>query len=113
VGRRWADIGYHYVIDPAGRVWEGRPTRLQGAHVKDHNENNLGIVVLGNFEEQRPTPEALRALDAFVAQQMQRLAVPISEVWTHRELMPTACPGRNLQSYMAATRSGSGRLARA
>src|SRR5437762_8205698 len=40
--RGWADIGYHYVVDPSGRVWEGRPVRFQGAHVKDQNENNLG-----------------------------------------------------------------------
>src|ERR1043165_3250624 len=50
----WADIGYHYIIDPQGRVWEGRPVRFQGAHVKDQNENNLGVLVLGNFEVQRP-----------------------------------------------------------
>ncbi|MGH7291507.1 MAG: hypothetical protein ACREJT_09870, partial [Myxococcota bacterium] len=34
VGRGWADLGYHYVIDPSGRVWEGRSIRYQGAHVK-------------------------------------------------------------------------------
>ena len=27
---KWADIGYHYIIDPAGRVWEGRNTAFQG-----------------------------------------------------------------------------------
>jgi len=109
----WADIGYHYIIDPQGRIWEGRPVQYQGAHVKNNNEHNLGVMVLGNFDEQRPTPEALMTLDNFIADRMRAHRVPISRVFTHQEINPTACPGRNLQSYMLATRSGSGRLASA
>ncbi len=109
----WADIGYHYIVDPAGRVWEGRPANLQGAHVKVANEHNLGVMVMGNFNEQTPTPEALSALDAFVGQLMRRHGVGINRVYTHQELMATACPGQRLQGYMVQTRGASGRLARA
>jgi hypothetical protein len=111
LNRGWADIGYHYAIDPQGRVWECRSLRLQGAHVKDNNENNIGILVLGNFEEQAPTSAALAALDSFIADRMQAHRIPISRVKTHQEITPTACPGRNLQGYMVATRAGRGRLA--
>jgi N-acetylmuramoyl-L-alanine amidase len=120
VGQGWADIGYHYIVDPQGRVWEGRPLRYQGAHVKDNNPHNLGVMLMGNFDIERPTPAAVAALDAFVVEQMRRHQVALrrsgntqSGVFTHQELMPTACPGRNLQSYMLAARSSSGRLARA
>lgn len=113
VGQDWADIGYHYIVDPAGRVWEGRPIALQGAHVKDQNEHNIGVMVMGNFEESRPTPAALTTLDLFVGSLMQRYRVPLNRVYTHRELGSTACPGRNLQTYMVATRGSSGHLARA
>lgn len=106
----FADIGYHYVIDPAGRVWEARNIRFQGAHVQDHNEHNLGVMVMGNFDLQQPTPAARSALDRFVAQQMRDYRVPTSRVLTHQELNPTACPGRNLQRYMLATRSSGGAL---
>ncbi len=110
----FADIGYHYVIDPAGRVWEGRSVRYQGAHVQDHNEHNLGIMVMGNFDLHRPTPAATNALDRFVAAQMQAYRVPIGRVRTHQELNPTACPGRNLQRYMFTSRqSGTLRVAAA
>ena len=102
----FADIGYHYVIDPAGRVWEARNVRYQGAHVQDHNEHNLGIMVMGNFDLQRPTPAATSALDRFTAAQMRAYRVPIGRVYTHQELNPTACPGRNLQRYMLASRQG-------
>ena len=109
--RGWADIGYHFVIDPLGNVWEARPLIYQGAHVKDHNERNMGVMVLGNFEEQVPTRAALIALDAFVRSQMNRFGVPVSRVVTHQELAATACPGRSLQRHMVDVRSGSGVLA--
>ncbi|MBY0113888.1 MAG: peptidoglycan recognition protein family protein [Phycisphaerales bacterium] len=107
----WADIGYHYVIDPQGRVWEGRPLTFQGAHVKDHNEHNIGVMCMGNFEQQRPTSNQIASLDGFVGVLMRRHRIPVNRVYTHREIMPTACPGRNLQGYMLATRGRGGRLA--
>lgn len=106
LSRGWADIGYHFVIDPAGRVFQGRPVSLQGAHVKYNNEQNLGIMLLGNFEEQSPTPQALASLQRFVASQMSRYHVPVRSVYTHQELRPTLCPGRTLQSRLVAMRSG-------
>lgn len=113
VGQGWADIGYHYIIDPQGNVWEGRATRYQGAHVKENNEHNLGIMCLGNFDQERPSSSMLATLDSFLADRMRAYNVPISRVYTHQEIRATECPGRNLQGYMVATRSGSGRLARA
>ncbi len=113
IAQSWADIGYHYIVDPAGRIWEGRPVQYQGAHVKLNNEHNLGIMLLGNFEEERPTAAALSALDDFVADRMRALRIPITRIYTHQEITATACPGRALQGYMVATRSGNGRLARA
>lgn len=112
-GNEWVDIGYHYIIDPAGRVWEGRPLTIEGAHVSKTNEHNLGICVLGNFDEQRPTSDTLATLDSFVAYQARQYRVSMRNVYTHQELKPTACPGRNLQRYMIETRSGRGRMATA
>jgi len=111
LGRGWADIGYHYAIDPAGRVWACRPIELQGAHVKDQNQHNLGIVLLGNFDRSTPTPEAQRSLATMLTFEMQRLRIRLGEVRTHQELAPTACPGRTLQGLMNHLRSRSGVLA--
>lgn len=110
-GRGWADIGYHYIIDPAGRVWEGRSVRYQGAHVKDQNENNLGIMCLGNFELQSPTDAQRRTLDRFAAEQMRLYRLPMTAVRTHRERSPTECPGRLLQAYIDLTRRPGGGMA--
>jgi len=112
-GKGWADIGYHYVIDPAGRVWQARPLELQGAHVRSANPHNIGICVLGNFERQRPTDAAVQSLENLIASEMHRLRLPLSEIRTHQEFAATACPGRALQAKMNSTRSRGGRLRRA
>jgi hypothetical protein len=110
-GHNWGDIGYHYVIDPAGRVWEGRPLMYQGAHVRDQNEGNLGVCVLGNFERQAPNQAQLNTVEHFVAALMTRYRVGVRNVYTHRELAATACPGRNLQPRLVSMRTRGGGLA--
>jgi hypothetical protein len=102
--RHWADIAYHFVIDRAGRVWQARPLAYQGAHVRGHNEHNLGIVLLGNFEIQTPAAAQLVALAGFIAFARRIYTIPMSEVHTHGELGKTSCPGKKLQAYMDRAR---------
>ncbi len=108
----WGDIGYHFIVDPFGQVWEGRPLAFQGAHVHDHNVRNLGVLTLGNFELQTPTTAQRSALSRFLAVRMRQHRVPLVRVHTHRELTSTLCPGRNLQRVMNQLRSSAGDLAR-
>ncbi len=103
----WGDIGYHYVVDRGGRVWEGRELRWQGAHVKGCNEGNIGVCNLGNFDEQSPSDEQLEALEKLLTCLMDKHSVPVSRVRTHKEWpsAATACPGRSLQREMVTMRS--------
>ncbi len=102
--RDFGDIGYHYLIDPAGRVWQGRPLEWQGAHVKATNQGNLGICMLGNYQQQSPNSMQLAALDRFVASRMRAYNIRVGNVFTHQELAPTLCPGTTLQAAMVSTR---------
>lgn len=111
-GEPFADIGYHYIIDPSGRIWEGRSLSLQGAHVANNNEHNMGIMVMGHFDRQAPTSAQVAALDSFVTRQMRAYRISVNRVYTHQEIGKSACPGRNLQRYMDQTRS-RGTLAQA
>jgi hypothetical protein len=110
--RGWGDIGYHFVIDRAGRVWEGRQLNWQGAHVKDRNEGNIGICCLGNFDEQTPSSQQLAALKRHLAMLMKSYRVPVKRIYTHQEWpgAQTACPGRSLEAFMKSVRAG-GQLA--
>jgi len=107
---RAGDIGYHFIVDRAGRVWEGRSLRYQGAHVRANNEFNIGVMCLGNFDKQSPSSRQLLGLQNTLALLMKRYRVPLSQVKTHQEINPTACPGKNLQPRVAALRS-NGHLA--
>lgn len=63
----WDDIGYNWLIDGNGVVYEGRGQGLQGAHFSCMNENTIGICVIGNYENATPTSEAINALQNFIA----------------------------------------------
>lgn len=106
-GKQWADIGYHYIIDRSGRVYEGRPITWQGAHVKDRNPGNVGILCMGNFEVHAPSEQQVNALAAYVRTLRSRHGVPARNVLTHREWpgAKTLCPGLNLQRRVAGMRA--------
>ena len=101
----WGDIGYHFAVDRAGNVWECRPIGWQGAHVGDHNEGNIGIVALGNFDTQAPTAAQLEGVRRHISALMRAYRIPVARVRTHQEWAPTRCPGQNLQRYMESARS--------
>jgi len=109
---KFGDIGYHYIIDPVGRIWEGRNVYYQGAHVEAQNPHNLGIMVMGNFMEQRPTSAQLNALEHFVTDRMRSYRIPVGRVYTHREIGQSVCPGTYLQKWMDGQRSPAGIFAR-
>jgi hypothetical protein len=75
----WSDIGYNFLVDQRGRIYEGRFARAYrrgqaptgastsgkgviGAHAKDHNAGSVGIALLGTYTSAGPTAAAVEAL---------------------------------------------------
>ena len=48
----WDDIGYHYVITRDGKIQKGRPIEVMGAHVRGHNEDSIGICMVGGMSDE-------------------------------------------------------------
>lgn len=97
--KRWAAIGYHFLIGKDGKIYEGRPVKFQGAHCGD-NANNLGISIIGDCHHNLPNPRQMKALKAFLDDQRERFNVPTSRVYGHRDLKPTICPGDRLYGWV-------------
>ncbi len=104
-GQDWGDIGYHFAIDRAGRIWQCRAIEWQGAHVGGHNEGNVGILNLGNFDLQSPSEQQISTLATFVRRLQAEYRVPSNRVMTHQEWSATRCPGATLQRQMNTLRS--------
>jgi len=105
LGRRYGDIGYHFIVDYGGGVWEGRPLRYEGAHVLSENDRNIGIVMLGNFERQLPSAAELNSLGRVVSLLRQRYGIRRHRVYGHRDLGQSVCPGRTLYGHITRLRS--------
>lgn len=103
-GRSYGDVGYHFLIDPAGRIWQGRDLTWQGAHAGGsggrNNVGNVGICLLGNFDEVKPTRAALAALDSLVVTLRGKFSIPRRNVVGHSDWKGTVCPGRHLLPHV-------------
>jgi LysM repeat protein len=104
--KRWAAIGYHFLVGKDGRIYEGRPVRYQGAHTSANNENNIGVSVIGDCHRHLPSKRQLQALAAFLDDLRKRYGLSLNQVYGHRDLKPTVCPGDALYGWLKAYRSG-------
>ncbi|MGH8881590.1 MAG: N-acetylmuramoyl-L-alanine amidase, partial [Stackebrandtia sp.] len=115
----WCDIGYNFLVDRFGRVFEGRDGGIRrpvrGAHAGDYNTNTTGISLIGNFESARPTRAMKHQLVQLIAWRMGTAyhgayGAPrvydrkIRRISGHRDVMSTACPGRYVYSWLPALR---------
>ncbi len=104
VGKGWCDQMYHFAIARDGKVYEMVSSGRRGAHVDGQNTKNLGIVLLGNFQTETPTPQMLASLQNLLRGVRRVYSIPSSRVAIkgHFELAPTACPGTNVKSRLDA-----------
>ena len=118
----WDDIGYNFLVDRFGRVFEGRAGGVDrpviGAHAAGHNDGSIGVAVLGCHDRQAcddpavPAP-AVEGLDRLVAwkfayhgidplETTRQEETTTSTIIGHREVGSTACPGDDLFEQMHA-----------
>ena len=67
--RGYIDIGYNYLIDPQGVIYEGRSggDNVQGAHFSGVNGGTMGVALLGTFTGVPPTAKAFESLRRILA----------------------------------------------
>jgi hypothetical protein len=61
--RKWDDLGYNFVVDRCGTIYEGRAGGVDrpvtGAHTLGFNHRTAGIAALGTFTAGVPVPRAM------------------------------------------------------
>lgn len=93
--RGWSDIGYHYLILLDGTIERGRPEEKQGAHVRGHNRDSIGVSYVGGVDRN------LKAKDTRTQDQKDSLHNLLSNLMAsyedatlhgHNEFSNKACP---------------------
>lgn len=102
--RGWDGIGYDFVICNGDGGADGLvqttyrwKRQIHGAHagtgLKRYNEHWIGICLVGNFNEGKPTVEQRRSLQRLVAWLRDACGIPRENVRLHRDVRDTECPG--------------------
>ncbi|MFJ4281655.1 peptidoglycan recognition protein [Streptomyces massasporeus] len=127
----WRDIGYNFLIDKCGKIYEGRAGGVAkpvlGAHTLGFNSNSMGIAVLGSYGTTKPSKSAVKAVARLTAWKLglyrvnpkgkttlksagsnlhrKGKKVRLNVISGHRDGFKTECPGRKLYGKLGSARS--------
>ncbi|GAA1499078.1 SH3 domain-containing protein [Paeniglutamicibacter kerguelensis] len=132
---KWDDIGYQFLVDRFGNIYEGRRGSMNdlivGAQAGGYNANTIGVSALGNFDEVEPPEALVEALTRVLAwkgyqynlnvkgtttlttstvgpstaKYKNGVQVTVPVILGHRNTNLTACPGRFLYSKLGSIRT--------
>ncbi|MFF4902167.1 peptidoglycan recognition protein [Streptomyces sp. NPDC001068] len=132
----WRDIGYNFLVDKCGGIYEGRAggvsKAVRGAHTLGFNNNSMGIAVLGTFDSHKPPAAAVTAIARLTAWKLGLFGanpkgktylksgggnlypkgknVRLNVISGHRDGYSTECPGAKLYARLGSARTSSARL---
>ena len=128
LGNGWDDIGYNFLVDKYGRVFEGRgggiAQNVVGAHAGGFNTGSVGVAVIGNYESTAIPAAARRALQKLLAWRLDvghvyprghwdavsggssrwpiGAPVRLRAVSGHRDTSYTSCPGNRIYGLLGS-----------
>ena len=125
-GNGWNDIGYNFLVDKYGQIFEGRYGGIDkaviGAHAQGFNTGSVGVAVLGSYGTTKPSSAAVSALEQLLAWKLDLAHVDPNSTLTwpsggnprfpsglpvflraisgHRDTGFTDCPGNALYAML-------------
>ncbi|MER5477160.1 peptidoglycan recognition protein [Streptomyces sp. NPDC002734] len=131
----WRDIGYNFLVDKCGKIYEGRAggvaRPVMGAHTLGFNSNSMGIAVIGSFGYIKPSAKAVRGIARLTAWKLglhgmnpkgktyltsgggnryrKGKNVRLNTISGHRDGFATSCPGGRLYSKLGKARTTAAR----
>lgn len=135
----WNDIGYNFLVDKFGTLWEGRAGGIDqpvvGAQAQGFNSQSTGIANIGTFDDVPETDAAMNSMAALIRWKLPLTGaptagattlvsaggsdnrysagtrVPLDRVSGHRDVDATDCPGVDLYAQLPTLRSMVGSVA--
>ena len=119
----WQDVGYNWLIDPNGIIYEGRGggDNVRGAHMCGYNNNTMGVCIMGNFTSVPPSQISMVGLKTLLAWKCCKEAIDpmgsglkasysgfMKNISGHKDgCSPnyTECPGVVLYSFLDSIRT--------
>jgi flagellar hook assembly protein FlgD len=127
----WNDIGYNFLIDKYGQVFEGRSGGIDknvvGAHAQGFNTGSTGVSILGTYTSSPVSSAARSALVKLLAWRLDvahvdplagltwisggnpeypaGTPVKLRTIAGHRDTGPTSCPGSALYAQLPGIRA--------
>ena len=102
-GNPWRGIGYHFLVGNGRGMQDGEVAatfrwkeQSEGAHAGDlqYNTQGIGICLVGNFEEEPPTPAQLKSLRELMVALQKECRIDPQGILRHTDIKATACPGK-------------------
>jgi N-acetylmuramoyl-L-alanine amidase-like protein len=132
----WRDIGYNFLIDKCGTIYEGRAggvrEPVQGAHTLGFNKDSVGVAVIGSFQKKAPPKAATDAIAKLTAWKLGLFdrnpegkvtmtsggsgkysrgeRVRMNVISGHRDGYRTECPGQKLYDELGSIRALAAKL---
>lgn len=119
--RGWCDIGYNFVVDKWGNIYEGRANSLTqaviGVHASGANTGTVGVSMLGNYDTVPTTPAMIDAVGRIIGWRLGVYGINphgtgtypsglvLPRIIGHRDVTSTACPGRYGYAQMGNIRN--------
>ncbi|UFR04122.1 peptidoglycan recognition protein [Streptomyces sp. Go40/10] len=129
----WRDIGYNFLVDKCGTLYEGRAggvaKAVLGAHTLGFNTNSMGIAVIGTYTTTKPAGSAVTAVARLTAWKLglygvnprgktyltsgggnlypKGKSVRLNVISGHRDGFATECPGKRLYAKLGTARSSA------
>ena len=104
--KAWADIPYHYYLDPEGTIAEGREIEFMGDSNTAHDlDGHILIVLEGNFELEKVTPQQYQSLEKLISALAVRWKIPAKAIYGHKDQASTSCPGTDLYRLLPQLRN--------
>jgi hypothetical protein len=119
VTQRWGDIGYNYLIDAQGNIYEGRKggDGVIGGHALEYNYGSVGIALLGDYRMGMMSQEMERALTHLIAWKADQRGIDprgqsqfidrmLPNIMGHQDVGTTSCPGEHIYNKLPLIRQG-------